>query len=289
MITWLASFPRSGNTFFRVLLHASGVEGSYTIHDETRDIGASPEFSGVVGSLGQVDQDDLQELRKRRSQYFVKSHFSPQNWVRPGDRVVLLHRDPREAVPSYADFLKHFSDRPLSVREIACGETQFGSWSNFYWSWLNLAAVDRTVISFDSLITTPLEVLSQTGLLVKEQEAPSPKKQIPSFEDLKAISGEFFAQGKTRDASLVSGFERSLIEAFNWPAMKVLGYKLTPELHTGAIDYLHIRLSGGARQPEKGPESQPSGTLLGRRELASRARRGVEQLAKKISRKVRGR
>ena len=54
MIVWLASFPRSGNTMLRILLHRFYGRLSYSLYDESSGTGlhertASPTSLGLQG------------------------------------------------------------------------------------------------------------------------------------------------------------------------------------------------------------------------------------------------
>ncbi len=49
MIVWLASYPRSGNTFFRVILNSIFDIKTYSIYDDKGDIGADEKTSETVG------------------------------------------------------------------------------------------------------------------------------------------------------------------------------------------------------------------------------------------------
>lgn len=49
MIVWLASYPRSGNTFLRVLFrHVFGIE-TYSVYNDLLDIGSDGDISAVTG------------------------------------------------------------------------------------------------------------------------------------------------------------------------------------------------------------------------------------------------
>ena len=132
---WLASYPRSGNTFLRIVLcEVYGIESS-TYHLES----AYP-----------VDQD--------YSNYpIVKTHLLPDQLV-PGDSsipAVYLVRDGRDALVSMAhqrseivepgsDYLDNLYE---SIR--AADSSYFGGWSRHVRQWLKRA---QLVLRFEDLI-----------------------------------------------------------------------------------------------------------------------------------------
>jgi hypothetical protein len=93
MIVWLASYPSSGNTFFRILLNYL-----YGIKTPTVSIGDNTAF--VVGKelVGHVpDEWTIQEMAAKPEALFVKTHRR-QNENYP---AIYLFRDGRDALVSY--------------------------------------------------------------------------------------------------------------------------------------------------------------------------------------------
>jgi hypothetical protein len=66
MIIWLASFPRSGNTFFRTLLHALYGQNTYAAHSD-------PEIGAMDVTAGEEPPAPLEELARREQVYFIKN------------------------------------------------------------------------------------------------------------------------------------------------------------------------------------------------------------------------
>src|ERR1700749_4593844 len=101
MITWLASYPRSGNTFFRILLkNLFGFE-SHTVYSMAN---ARPEIEAdiprMIRIIGQPPSEcSIEFLHRDSDNHFVKTHDLPGEDTNP---AIVLIRDGRDAVVSYA-------------------------------------------------------------------------------------------------------------------------------------------------------------------------------------------
>jgi hypothetical protein len=177
---WLASFPRSGNTFFRnILYYVYGIESS-TFHKET----AYP-----------VDEN--------YDQYFaVKTHLLPHELVPNDPKIpaVYLVRDGRDAIVSIAHQRKNLivpdSDYYENLREaiVAAEGSFFGGWSYNVNQWLERATI---VIRFEDLIKEPINCVERLREIV---DLPSPKiENLPTFEDLKYGKPKYGGQFKQKD------------------------------------------------------------------------------------------
>jgi len=163
---WLASFPRSGNTFFRIILHeVYGVESS-TFHKEP-------------GYAVDADYDNYP---------VVKTHLLPRELVPADPKIpaVYIVRDGRDALVSMAHHRKDIVAPGSDYREnlkaaIAAGNGSFfGGWSQNVSAWLKRAAV---VIRFEDLVRDPVACAERIRPLIP---LPEPRlDKVPSFEDLK--------------------------------------------------------------------------------------------------------
>lgn len=163
---WLASFPRSGNTFFRIVLHEVYGIASSTFHQET---------------AYRVDADyDRYAV--------VKTHLLPQQLVPddPAIPAVYLVRDGRDALVSIAhhrkDIVAPGSDFEMNLQEaiIAAEGSFFGGWSHNVACWLQRAAI---VIRFEELIADPIACVERLRPIL---DLPEPQvEKLPTFQDLK--------------------------------------------------------------------------------------------------------
>lgn len=98
MIIWVAPYPRSGNTFFRMLLYYKCGIKTYSIYNDQlfERIGASE-------SVGhELLPAPLDQLKQDEKLYFVKTHNLPQD----DNPAIYLVRDGRDALISHANYIK---------------------------------------------------------------------------------------------------------------------------------------------------------------------------------------
>lgn len=99
MIVWVASFPRSGNTFFRIVLHRLYGVPTYVVYD----------FDGVADQIGPdlIGYRDrtmsFDRMRESSEVFFIKTHRQRNDpLVSKQDEAICLVRDGRDCVVSWA-------------------------------------------------------------------------------------------------------------------------------------------------------------------------------------------
>lgn len=185
MIT-LASFPRSGNTFFRNLMYR---------------------LYGLTSSTYRLENDRVLE-----EDWFtfpiVKTHLLPSHLPQQmeGATVVYLVRDGRDSLVSLAHHRKDITApgtdfyNNLLEATLAIGGDVFGAWSVNVAAWLPQAQI---VVKYENLILDPLQ---QTERLRAFVDLPAPaKERIPTFEELK-FGQPIYGSGK--DKTHIEGFSK---------------------------------------------------------------------------------
>jgi glycosyltransferase involved in cell wall biosynthesis len=163
---WLASFPRSGNTFFRnVMYELYGIE--------------SYDYYPVRGV----------KIRKDYTQFpIVKTHLLPWQ-VEPADSSVpsiYLVRDGRDALVSMAhqrkDIIAPGSDFRENLRMAIVAENggYFGGWSENCRQWMKRS---QMIIRYEDLISDTREMVERVRKLMNLP--PPDYSKIPTFEQLK--------------------------------------------------------------------------------------------------------
>lgn len=165
-MVWLASFPRSGNTFFRnVLYEVYGIESS-TFHME-ENYYLDPEYHTYP---------------------VIKTHLLPDQLIPNDPKIpkVYLVRDGRDALVSIAhhrkDIIEPGTDFKVNLLEaiLASGGSYFGGWSENVRRWLAVADV---VIRFEDLINDPIREIEKLRPIL---DLPNPDvSKLPTFEKLK--------------------------------------------------------------------------------------------------------
>lgn len=77
MILWLASYPRSGNTYLRMLLHTVFDLNTYSLYGDGADIGADPVTADTVGHASLPPEWSIAQARSDRALWPVKTHGHP--------------------------------------------------------------------------------------------------------------------------------------------------------------------------------------------------------------------
>ncbi|HEX2144515.1 MAG TPA: sulfotransferase domain-containing protein [Glycomyces sp.] len=203
MIVWLASFPRSGNTFFRIALHRRFRVPTYVVYDVdgvAEQIGA--ELMGAQSRPKSFDQ-----MRSSPEAYFVKTHrqrADPE--VAEEDRAICLVRDGRDCVVSWArlrtadfagesDYEARFAAEARSIITRRSGGT--GHWGLNVRSWHESKAPQPVWVRFDDLVADPLRIVESAVGAVAPGLQPVADAEIPAFGDLREHDPGFFRAGAT--------------------------------------------------------------------------------------------
>lgn len=186
---WLASFPRSGNTFFRnIMYQVYGLESS-SYHQET-----------VVT----VDENF-------ESYPIVKTHLLPDqlpNRLQSAKSVYLV-RDGRDALVSMAhhrkDIIAPGSNYYWNLTEaiLAREGSFFGGWGGNVEAWMDTADI---VIKYEDLIKDPLKEVRKLSQIM---ELPDAKvDNLPTFSQLKKGKAHY-GSGAKRINKAIKGKEFS--------------------------------------------------------------------------------
>jgi hypothetical protein len=191
-VLWLASYPRSGNTFARVVL-------------------------GKVYGLDSSSFHDFRQLNNPRFLKYpvVKTHFLPDD-LHPADPsipAVYIVRDGRDSVVSYAhyqrDVLGSEAGFRRSLRRIICASGRgygayFGNWSQHVRLWKKRAAI---VLKFEDLLADPIGTVEKVRAVYP---LPAPRTdQTPSFDELRTRPFEFGPESTwTKDPKFRRSFFR---------------------------------------------------------------------------------
>jgi glycosyltransferase involved in cell wall biosynthesis len=183
MKCWIASFPRSGNTFFRnILYYVYGLESS-TWHRE---------------STYPVDENYDQFP-------FVKTHLLPADLEPSNQKIpaIYLVRDGRDAMVSIAhhrkDIVRPGSDFTENLREaiVAAEGSFFGGWSRNVNEWIERADL---IIKYEDLIRDPQAVFSRVERLIDMPKARW--DNLPDFKSMKFGSPKYGGQTTSKTINI---------------------------------------------------------------------------------------
>ena len=237
MQLWLASYPRSGNTFLRILLrHRYAIRSISMEFERTGPVPRTFRKSAVLTpDYAGADDPVVPDVTG------VKTHALPANTTDPALYVV---RDGRDSLVSYAHFaLVHV--KGLNPNEITPGQVankvrelilyprlNYGTWSQNVDAWIRRP--NTTIIRFEELVSRPAEVVDQVirGLGL---DLSIVSDVIPSFEELHRASENFFRRGAIGTwGEILSRELHALFWKHNGAVMERLGYSFGPLLRASA-------------------------------------------------------
>ena len=180
MIVWIASFPRSGNSFFRTCLHHYYGIPTYAVYRD-RD-GKLRNLMGVVSGL------PVDEINKPDKTYWIKTHKTNTTKFNPDPEcpAICIIRDGRDAYVSYA---KH---KGQDINELITSGGR-DSWGNHIEAWIKRPNVH--IIRFEDLIASPKEQLQKAVEFAQPDLKIITNEDPPSFEQLNKVAPEFFRRG----------------------------------------------------------------------------------------------
>lgn len=222
---WLASFPRSGNTFCRNLFYdVYGLEStSYPMEGNS---------------------DDSKKYR------VTKTHVRLKNIkeIKEDDFVIYLVRDGRDAITSNAHYRKNFIEPKSKLDDtiehgiVAPLNSHFGGWSSNLQSWIDRADL---IVRFEDLIENPIRFLKE---LEAKVNLPNPDySKIKTFSQLKHGAPRYGSGGRKNEGNLhskaffnkgkvgqwkeaFSSKHKALYWLFHGDEMESLGYKVNGEI-----------------------------------------------------------
>ena len=207
MITWLASYPRSGNTMLRMTLYQQFGIPSCTA-GKAKMFSKRPEMAEMVGHIDRPAP--IPQMAAAEEMYFVKTHFLPSD----ESPAIYLIRNGCDASVSYAHHIVDFSPEEVklgltdilnarirqtpfhrALRRVIVGRITFGGWARHVMAWTNRSAT-TCIIRYEDLIKDPvsvtLEAARSTGWPVQIEKG----KPLPTFDELHAKWPDFFRAGK---------------------------------------------------------------------------------------------
>jgi aryl sulfotransferase len=218
---WLASYPKSGNTWLRLLLEAYRRNGLLDINDLR--MGTSDGGAGIIRAVCPIPLDaaarEIQLLLRpaalmnllctQKPGTQVKTHFAN---VRPdGDlphcipkaltrKAVYVIRDPRSVVLSGARHFKYSVDamvEEMDFKEFTIGgfgehaSTLVSSWSNHVASWVGEKEFPVHVVKYEDMMVDAGKELTEVLEFLEEEIDPKiVKKAVKACEMAKLEQAE---------------------------------------------------------------------------------------------------
>ncbi len=220
---WIASYPRSGNTFLRLILQNYFHLPSFSVYYVEGDDHGDPSADALEQApLLPRDWRARLSNSSQLSPIPIKTHGPPTDTA----PAIYIARDGRAAIHSYYYYHKKFAFEQPSLTEVIAGACQFGSWSEHYRAWQPKTRPNTLLLSYDELVTQPEKVIPR---LANFLQLPAAQASVPPFQQLQQRSPEFFRRGQNKDyLQEWSPAQMALFNQLHASVMKELGFELAP-------------------------------------------------------------
>ena len=178
---WLASFPRSGNTFFRnILFEVYGISSGHYHLGKNKKI--NPDFDSFA-----VVKTHLLAYQLPKEYKSIKSIYL----IRDGrDASVSLAHHRKDIKKINKKYLLHLFEIVLGI-----GNSFSGGWSNHVNEWANSASI---IIKYEDLINDPIEQMERLRNIMN---LPEPQiEKLPTFMSQKKGLSKY-GTGNTKNES----------------------------------------------------------------------------------------
>jgi len=208
-LIWLASYPRSGNTFLRTVLRQCFGLRSASIYRD--DLMRLPVIEGLAGHIehgpdGRLDFAD-QPLQ------LIKTHAPPFD----GRPAIYVLRDGRDAAIS----LYHFMHERRALEDIVTGSTQFGSWADHVTAWSPTARPNTLLLRYEELVCDLGCCVDKIADYLKR--TPN-SRTMPPRDELAKLDGHWIRPESAERATL-DGPALDRFWEVNGAAMRAYGYR----------------------------------------------------------------
>lgn len=198
MIVWLASYPRSGNTMYRLLLHQVCGWDTYSIYNDPRLA-----KSGVGELIGQkrLNSRKLGDYARSSMMYFIKIHGQDEQYTDGTSPVIYIVRDPRDTIVSHAHYRKDIEGAQASLTRIMIDSVTSESWLGWdnhvkYWTGRPKCRA-LSIVRFEDMLEWPVPILDMSLARIG-MKCPIHLQNVglTNFADLHRRWPKFFRKGK---------------------------------------------------------------------------------------------
>lgn len=224
-VTWLASYPRSGNTLLRLILkHCFSLSSQSLYQDQDY---ADPGVRTLVGheDIGGNARQFVAMARRAGRNLYVKTHEPPAADEHPAIYVV---RDGRSAVVSHTHYLREVLHRDVSLADVITGNAG-QSWSQHVRAWAMPLRANTLVVRYENLTTARPDVLAQIAAFIGR---PLQRGFDLSFNHLHAVHPAFFRRGS--DAANIAEMDAAssrLFHQHHGDMLRAMGFGVAERNH----------------------------------------------------------
>jgi hypothetical protein len=207
-VVWLASYPRSDNTFLRTILWQCFGLRSASIYPN--DLGGNRKIEEYVGH---IEHGPDKKIRFPENCIpLVKTH----EYDNDKNPAIYVIRDGRAASVS----LWNFYNRSLPLEVIIEGRHRFGTWSMHVQSWNPWERSDTLLLRYEDMINNLPGVLNSISEFLKRDIL---KKSIPNRNTIAGVDGRWVTS-KSNWRSELTGVLLKRFNQINKDMLRRSGY-----------------------------------------------------------------
>jgi hypothetical protein len=172
-MVWLASWPRSGNTFLRTILWNCFGLKSASVYP--KDLGYNKE---LALQIGHVEREEItKDTFKPGDPFLLKTHEPPKN----DKPAIYVLRDGRPACVS----LWKFYNKIIPLEAVISGNHRFGAWARHVESWDPQNRPNTLFLKYEDMVRDIRTVIDSIGAFL--DKTPS-SYELPSRDHIAEIS-----------------------------------------------------------------------------------------------------
>ena len=223
-VTWLASYPRSGNTLLRMILKNCFGLSSQSVYADADFV--DPQLADAVGheTVGDNPRSFVARAQAEGRRLYVKTHELPPGRHLP---VIYVVRDGRSAVVSYLHYLRQVLGHEVALTDVISG--RMGPlWSAHVRGWALEPRQNRLVVRYEKLAAGDAESLNAIAAFIGR-----PLQNLPamSFARLNELNPSFFRRGSdAANIAELDGEAATLFERLHGETLRAMGYGRTRDM-----------------------------------------------------------
>ncbi len=192
MLIWLASYPRSGNTFVRVVLNDVFGIKTPSLSGEG-DFRVFSSRAGVVDAVGHqqttgIPADLVRMAQRSQELTIIKTHEPPAT----DDPAIYIVRDGRSAIISYWHYLHDVEHMATPIESIIDGDVYAGAWSDHFAAWNPLERPNTLLLRYEEITADVNGLIGRLRAFAKVEPVASGPRP---FQALHQMHPEFFRKG----------------------------------------------------------------------------------------------
>lgn len=205
---WLASYPRSGNTFLRTILwHCFGMVSASVYPN---DLGGNRELEHYVGHIEHAGAGRVEF--PSGAVPLIKTHDYP----RDGNPAIYVVRD---GIAASVSLFRFYGER-MPMRDVIGGKHRFGTWSAHLNAWKPWERTDTLLLRYEQLRDNLPAALESIGAFLERDMV---SQIVPERDRIAKVDGRW-VRTASDEAKLISLELRELFIEVNGSMMRQMGY-----------------------------------------------------------------